>query len=415
MVLRLPTTTRRFRKLQGFEDEWRLRIGEWRVPFSRLMTSVDAFTFSVSCPVGERISDSGRRITTTAVDHFAMSPLLAGRERELGLLREQLAAALAGHGSLVLIGGEAGIGKTALAESALPGGARTRGALVLVGRCYDLTETPPYGPWLELFARYRPSDGCPPLPDAFARRGMIGAVASQAALFRQVADFLRRARRPPAGRAPPRGSPLGGPRQPRPAALPRPHGRRSCRSSLLATYRADELTRHHPLYQLLPALDREAPRRASPCGASTADAVRALVAARYALPEPDAGPARHLPARALGGQPFFIVELLRALEEERGDAAGRRMGGRSAICAGVHVPLAPAAGDRRAARSPRRERAASAGGRGGDRAGGAARRSGRPWRGQMTRRAVAAVEQGDGGASCWKRRRTARACGSSTR
>ena len=59
-------------------------------------------------------------------------------------------AALAGHGSLVLIGGEAGIGKTALAE-ALCREAAEQGALVLVGRCYDLTETPPYGPWVELF------------------------------------------------------------------------------------------------------------------------------------------------------------------------------------------------------------------------------------------------------------------------
>jgi predicted ATPase len=72
-----------------------------------------------------------------------------GRERELGVLRQHLEAALTGHGSLVLIGGEVGIGKTALAE-ALCREATERGALVLVGRCYDLTETPPYGPWVEI-------------------------------------------------------------------------------------------------------------------------------------------------------------------------------------------------------------------------------------------------------------------------
>ena len=43
--------------------------------------------------------------------------LLVGRDRELGILRERLEATCAGHGGLVLIGGEAGIGKTALAEA----------------------------------------------------------------------------------------------------------------------------------------------------------------------------------------------------------------------------------------------------------------------------------------------------------
>src|ERR671932_1671572 len=78
-------------------------------------------------------------------------PPLVGRDREEALLRERLAAALAGRGSLVLIGGEAGIGKTALAE-ALLAEATERGALALVGRCYDLSETPPYGPWAEALA-----------------------------------------------------------------------------------------------------------------------------------------------------------------------------------------------------------------------------------------------------------------------
>ena len=58
-----------------------------------------------------------------------------------------------------------------------------QGAFVLVGRCYDLTETPPYGPWVELFGQYEPSDSVP-LPDAVAGcgrpavAGPVGPVAS---------------------------------------------------------------------------------------------------------------------------------------------------------------------------------------------------------------------------------------------
>lgn len=83
---------------------------------------------------------------------------LVGRDREQAILRDALLAALTGFGSLVLVAGEAGIGKTALAEWLLAE-AQERGALVLVGRCYALAETPPYGPWAEALA-------CAPTGDA---------------------------------------------------------------------------------------------------------------------------------------------------------------------------------------------------------------------------------------------------------
>jgi predicted ATPase len=71
----------------------------------------------------------------TAPSFPGQPPFLVGRERELSVLREYLTAALHGRGSAVLIGGEAGIGKTACAE-ALCREAWEQGALVLVGRCY---------------------------------------------------------------------------------------------------------------------------------------------------------------------------------------------------------------------------------------------------------------------------------------
>jgi predicted ATPase len=112
---------------------------------------------------------------------------LVAREREQATLRDALASALAGRGSLVLIGGEAGIGKTTLAEATLADAAH-RGVLVLVGRCYDLAETPPYGPWIDLFAHLPAGRALPPLPAAFATPGTVGAVPSQAALLQQMLD-----------------------------------------------------------------------------------------------------------------------------------------------------------------------------------------------------------------------------------
>src|SRR5262245_57076020 len=116
--------------------------------------------------------------------------VLVGREREFAALRERLAAAVAGRGAVGRGGGEAGIGRTTLA-GALRAEAAARGALPLVGRCYDLTETPPYGPWRELLGR-APRDGAlPVLPAATLPPEAAGeALASQEAIFARVGGYL---------------------------------------------------------------------------------------------------------------------------------------------------------------------------------------------------------------------------------
>jgi DNA-binding CsgD family transcriptional regulator len=240
--------------------------------------------------------------------------LLVGRERELTILRRQFDAAHAGRGSLVLIGGEAGIGKTVLAEVACRE-AEDLGALVLIGRCYDLTETPPYGPWVECFGHYRQGDGMPPLPDAFAERGTVGAVPSEAALRSAVNGFVAAvaATRPLVLL-------LDDLHWSDPASLDllRFLARQITNAPILimATYRTDELTRRHPLYALLPLLVREAGAARIDLKPLAAADVRALVHARYALPEAGAASlVTYLAARSEGNA-FFIGELLRTLEEE---------------------------------------------------------------------------------------------------
>lgn len=75
---------------------------------------------------------------------------LIGRRAELARLNQCLDQAWAGEGQLVIIEGEAGVGKTRLATE-LGGQARLRGGLRLLGTCHE-TERVPYGPiaeWLD--------------------------------------------------------------------------------------------------------------------------------------------------------------------------------------------------------------------------------------------------------------------------
>ena len=104
---------------------------------------------------------------------------LVGRAREQAALEECLAAALAGRGGLVLVGGEAGIGKTALAEVLLAE-ARVRGALVLTGHAYDLSDTPPYGPWTECLAQCRRAPELPTSPAIVADLAVEGSTSTRA-------------------------------------------------------------------------------------------------------------------------------------------------------------------------------------------------------------------------------------------
>jgi DNA-binding SARP family transcriptional activator/tetratricopeptide (TPR) repeat protein len=71
-----------------------------------------------------------------------------GRKRELADLGHGLYDAQQGHGSLFLISGEPGIGKTALTEQ-FAAGVTEREARLISGRCWESGGAPAYWPWVQ--------------------------------------------------------------------------------------------------------------------------------------------------------------------------------------------------------------------------------------------------------------------------
>ncbi|MGA7669966.1 MAG: BREX system ATP-binding domain-containing protein, partial [Nitrolancea sp.] len=243
---------------------------------------------------------------------------LVGREREQATLRQALDDMLAGHGSLVLISGEAGIGKTTLVDW-LANTAESEGCLVLKGGCYDLTTTPPYGPWREVLRDYERQlvASRPPLPPFVGDLEATAALGSQNGLFDATArflqavsvsqallivledlhwvdqeslDFLR--------------------------FLARQVGHYHI--SIVASYRSDELERTDPLFVLLPLLARETHAiriRLQPLDSA---GTRALIEHRYQLTEPDRLRLERYLVQHAEGNPLFVGELMLAIEDEGG-------------------------------------------------------------------------------------------------
>lgn len=259
---------------------------------------------------------------------------LVGRQPELEALRARLEEMLAGRGSAAMLAGEAGIGKTALAQ-AFAAEAAERGAAVLWGSCPEGEWAPPFGPWVEaLAALARPADPRrlaqdlgPDLP-ALARLlpalraifpglpapAPLGAEEERFRLFDAVARWLQAAGQEPLVLAlddlhwADRDS----------LNLLRHVARLApgARLLVLGTYRDPDpdLGPRHPLLQVLAALRRESDYlHLRLRGFSVEEAAEYLArAAGQELPQ--------ALVRAVyeetGGNPFYIREVLRHLLEE---------------------------------------------------------------------------------------------------
>ena len=75
--------------------------------------------------------------------------VLVGRRLTVAALRSAVDAAVAGTGRVVLLAGEAGMGKTALAAEAAAY-AKARGAVAVWGTCWEGEGAPGYWPWIQV-------------------------------------------------------------------------------------------------------------------------------------------------------------------------------------------------------------------------------------------------------------------------
>jgi serine/threonine protein kinase/class 3 adenylate cyclase len=96
--------------------------------------------------------ESASHSDSNALDRLALG-VFVGREKELERLRKAFDNAVAGHGGLVMLVGEPGIGKTRTTQE-LETYAKMRGAQVLWGRTHESAGAPPYFPWLQAGNQY---------------------------------------------------------------------------------------------------------------------------------------------------------------------------------------------------------------------------------------------------------------------
>ncbi len=260
------------------------------------------------------------------------SSTFVGRERELGELVAGLDDAIAGRGRLFLLGGEPGIGKSALAEE-LAGLARARGARVLSGRCWEAGGAPPYWPWVQSIRALLEE------LDQAARRAQTQAYAGDLAqmlpelgvgvetdresvadpdvarfrLFDATAAFLRSIARDVAVVVILEDLHAAD----TPSLLLLEFVARTLASSrvlIIATYRDVEVTRDHPLAMTLPELAREGvTRRISLSGLRPADVDRFIAQVSGLPPSSRLVDAVY---RETEGNPLFIGEIVRLLASE---------------------------------------------------------------------------------------------------
>ena len=246
----------------------------------------------------------------------------AGRERELAVLRAALDEAVAGGGSLVLVAGPPGIGKTRLAAT-FGRYASGQGAMVLWGNAWEDGGAPPYWPWVQVLRSYGRQAGEPALAGAAGRDAPVLAQllpelgvspeplgsgdGARFALFEAVCGLLDRASR---------SAPLvivlddlHAAGHPSALLLRFAAARRLSRVLLIATYRDIEVRLDADLGEVIGALEGHG--AALTLGGLSAAEIRVL------LPAADPGVLAAVRERS-EGNPLFVSQVARLLADRAG-------------------------------------------------------------------------------------------------
>ncbi len=241
--------------------------------------------------------------------------VLVGRSSEQDSLFSMLALALQGTGSTVLVSGDAGAGKTALAR-ALAERAAGQACVVAYGQAYDRTEAAPYSIWFELLSAigrdqsvaHETRDRLVSILAPDANHGgqhslvdrivaVLQALAAERPLLLVLEDLQW------ADRAS--------------IELLRLFVRSvsSFPIMVLATYRQEDLTQHSPLYEYLPNLVREAGAERIELRPLGRAEIVEFLCAQYAIVFADPEPLVDYLQDHTEGNPLFLGEMIRVLIE----------------------------------------------------------------------------------------------------
>lgn len=311
-------------ELKGLSEPIRAWSVDWRESASRAAARAGAK------PAPALVSAAPREVSS---GHL-VCPVLIGRDAELGRARERLTQIAAGRGGLLLVGGEAGIGKSSLTRE-IESDAVTRGYRLLSGAALESDGAVPYAPFLsavrsafrgsELELRRIVAASAPDLAQAFPELGTGGQAAGSPEM--QRLSFSFRAFFSALAQEAPLVLVLEDLHWSDEASLALvQHLARELQRApalVLATYRTDEMHRRHPLARVIAALQRErlvdeiVLRRLEP--EQLTEMIRSTFGG--AEREPTVSPEfRDAIFARTEGNPFFTEELLKALVES-GDLA----------------------------------------------------------------------------------------------